>query len=150
MHSVATVAFEEPAHSALIQRILAIPGKLCERRAVHFLLRAEIEVVLAAPDPTTWLGCRDYTLLLLAVQTGLRLSELTGLDRDAIALGAGAHVFCTGKCRKERRTPLTSYSRGALKAWLNKPIRCRTMALFPNMHGAVSAPTPFSFCSPST
>jgi integrase/recombinase XerD len=86
------VSFEEPARSALIQRVLAIPSKGHDKREVHFLTRPEIEAILAVPDRTTWLGRRDHTLLLLAVQTGLRLSELIGLDRDHIHLGAGAHV----------------------------------------------------------
>src|SRR5207244_12743612 len=91
------VSFEEPAHSALIQRVLAIPSKRHDKRQVHFLTRPEIEAVLAAPDRTTWLGRRDHTLLLVAAQTGLRLSELTGLNRDAVHLGSGAHVRCVGK-----------------------------------------------------
>lgn len=77
---------------------------------MHFLTRPEIEAVLAAPDRTTWLGRRDHTLLLVAAQTGLRLSELTGLDRDAVHLGSGAHVRCVSKGRKERTTPLTTLS----------------------------------------
>ena len=98
------VSFEEPAHSALIQRVLAIPSKRHDKRQVNFLTRSEIEAVLAAPDRTTWLGRRDHTLLLLATQTGLRLSELIGLSREAIHLGTGAHVRCVGKGRKERCT----------------------------------------------
>jgi integrase/recombinase XerD len=129
-------SFEEPAHSALIQRVLAIPSKRHDKRQVHFLTRPEIEAILAAPDRTTWLGRRDHTLLLLAAQTGLRLSELIGLDRDAIHLGAGAHVRCVGKGRKERCTPLTSHARGALQAWLQEPVRRTASALFPNMHGS--------------
>src|SRR5260221_3705224 len=107
------VSFEEPAHSALIQRVLAIPAKRHDKRQVNFLTRHEIEAILAVPDQTTWLGRRDHTLLLLAAQTGLRLSELTGLDRDAIQLGAGAHVRCVGKGRKERCTTLTAHTRAA-------------------------------------
>lgn len=129
------VSFEEPAHSALIQRVLAIPSKRHDKRQVHFLTRPEIEALLAAPDRTTWFGRRDHTLLLLAVQTGLRLSELINLDRDAIHLGVGAHVRCVGKGRKERCTPLTAHARGALKAWLKEPARHHANALFPNMHG---------------
>jgi integrase/recombinase XerD len=128
-------SFEEPAHSALIQRVLAVPSKRHDKRQVHFLTRPEIEAILAAPDRTTWLGRRDYTLLLLAAQTGLRLSELISLDRDAIHLGAGAHVRCVGKGRKERCTPLTSHARDALHAWLKEPARQRASALFPNVHG---------------
>jgi site-specific recombinase XerD len=134
------VSFEEPAHSALIQRVLAIPSKRHDKRQVHFLRRPEIEAVLAAPDRTTWLGRRDQALLLLAAQTGLRLSELIGLDRDAIHLGAGAHVRCVGKGRKERCTPLTMHTRAALQAWLREPIRRGASALFPNMYGGRLSP----------
>ena len=129
------VSFEEPTRSALIQRILAIPSKRHDKRQVHFLSRTEIEAILAVPDRTTWLGRRDHTLLLLAAQTGLRLSELIDLDKDAIHLGAGAHVRCVGKGRKERCTPLTVHARGALQEWLREPTRRGSKALFPNMHG---------------
>lgn len=128
------VAFEEPAYCAQIERILAIPGKLHDKREVHFLSRPEIDAILAAPDTRTWLGRRDYALLLLAVQTGLRVSELTSLDRDAVSLGTGAHVLCFGKGRKERRTPLTKHARAVLQSWLKEPARGAT-ALFPNIHG---------------
>ncbi|MER8734284.1 tyrosine-type recombinase/integrase [Mesorhizobium sp. M1227] len=97
--------FEEPAHSAQIQRVLAIPSKRCDKRQLQFLTRPEIEAILACPDRSTWLGRRDYTLLLLAAQTGLRVSEIIDLDRDSVMLGHGAHVRCLGKGRKERSTP---------------------------------------------
>ena len=129
------VSFEEPAHSALIQRVLAIPSKRHDKRPMHFLTRPEIEAILAAPDRATWLGRRDHTLLLLAAQTGLRLSELIGLNRDAIHLGAGAHVQCVGKGRKERCTPLAAHARVALQTWLKEPTRRGAHALFPNVHG---------------
>ena len=101
------VAFEEPAHSAHIQRVLAIPSKRGDKKVVYFLNRLKIEALLEAPDRKTWLGRRDHALLSLAIQTGLRLSELTSLDRDSLAFGAGAHVRCIGKGRKERCTPLS-------------------------------------------
>lgn len=129
------VAFEEPGHSAHIQQVLEIPSKRHDKRQIHFLTRPEIEAILAAPDRTTWFGRRDYTLLLLAVQTGLRLSELVGLDRDSIVLGRGAHVRCLGKGRKERATPLTKLVRSAIQVWLEEPPRHAATALFPNMHG---------------
>jgi len=129
------VSFEEPAHSGLIQRVLAIPSKRHDKRQVHFLTRPEIESILAAPDRTAWLGRRDHTLLLVGAQTGLRLSELIGLDRNDVHLGAGAHVRCVGKGRKERTTPLTTIARRALQAWLKEPVRRGATALFPNVHG---------------
>lgn len=128
-------AFEAPDHSAHIQRVLAIPSKRHDKRIIHFLTRSEIEVLLNAPDRTSWLGRRDHALLLLAIQTGLRLSELTSLDRSAITLGTGAHVRCTGKGRKERCTPLSVQAITTLRAWLKEPPRHNAEALFPNVHG---------------
>jgi site-specific recombinase XerD len=96
------LAFEEPAHSATIQRVLAIPYKRAERKLVAFLAPAEAEALLQAPDRSTVLGRRDHTLLLLAIQTGLRVSELTQLRWQDVQLGSGAHVRCHGKGRKER------------------------------------------------
>lgn len=129
------VAFEEPAYSLQIQRVLAIPPKRVPRKEVEFLSRDEIEAVLAVPDKSTWVGRRDYTLLLLAVQTGLRLSEITGLDRDAVQFGVGAHVRCSGKGRKERSTPLTKLAREAIKKWLAATPRNGAATLFPTVHG---------------
>ncbi|MFS8086915.1 MAG: tyrosine-type recombinase/integrase [Acidobacteriota bacterium] len=129
------IAFEEPAHSAHIQRVLAIPSKRHDKTLVQFLTRPEIEVLLATPDRMTWVGRRDHALLLLAVQTGLRLSELIGLDRDAITVGTGAHVRCLGKGRKERCTPIKGRTIITLKSWLKEPSRNGAQALFPNVHG---------------
>jgi site-specific recombinase XerD len=112
------VAFLEPAHSGLIQRVLAIPHKRCERNLVNFLTRPELEAVLRAPDQSTWHGRRDYALLLVAVQTGLRVSELIDLRPEQLVLGTGAHIRCHGKGRKERCVPLTRQVAAVLKAWI--------------------------------
>jgi integrase/recombinase XerD len=134
------VSFEEPSYSAQIQRVLVIPSKRHDKRQVDFLARPEIEAILSVPDRISWIGRRDYTLLLLAVQTGLRLSELVNLDRDAVFLGPGAHVRCIGKGRKERATPLTKLARTTLRAWLKEPRRRGAIALFPNVHGGRLSP----------
>jgi site-specific recombinase XerD len=120
--------------------VLAIPGKRHTRALVHFLSRPEIDALLAAPDQRTWFGRRDHALLLVAVQTGLRLSELTGLQRDDAALGTGAHVRCVGKGRKERCTPLTKMTVTVLKAWLREPARHGAEALFPSAGGGRLSP----------
>ena len=129
------VALEEPAYAGQIQRVLAIPGKLHDKREVHFLTREEINAILAAPDPSRWIGRRDHMLLHLAAQTGLRLSEIVQLERTAVALGTGAHVRCLGKGRKERCTPLTTQTRRALQVWLKEADRLGSTRLFPNIHG---------------
>ena len=127
-------AYEEPAHAAQIQRVLAIPGKRCLKALVKFLDRPETEALLTAPDLRTWYGHRDHVLLLVAVQTGLRLSELTSLRREDLDLGTAAHLRCVGKGRKERSTPLTKQAAVALKTWLPQLTK-NTAWLFPNAQG---------------
>ena len=133
-------AFQEPALSAHIQRVLAIPYKRQARPMIDFLSHAEIEALLAVPDRSTWVGRRDYALLVLALQSGLRLSELTSLSRTAVAFGPGAHVRCQGKGRKERCTPLTRCTAALLKTWLKEPVAQSTEILFPNRYGARLSP----------
>jgi len=128
-------ALEAPSHAAQIQRVLAIPAKRFTRTLVPFLSRPEVDALLAAPDQHTWSGRRDHALFLLAVQTGLRLSELTGLQRDDLHLGAGAHVRVVGKGRKERCTPLSKNTRAVLAAWMREPPKVAAQPLFPNAQG---------------
>ena len=128
-------AFETPAHAAQIQRVLAIPSKRFTRRQIAFLTRPEVDALLATPDQRTWFGRRDHALLLVAVQTGLRLSELTALTRNDVIVGTGAHVRVIGKGRKERCTPLAKPTRAALKAWLREPPRGDGQVLFPTHRG---------------
>lgn len=128
-------AFEAPAHAAQTQRVLAIPAKRFTRTLVPFLSRPEVDALLAAPDLQTWSGRRDHALILLAVQTGLRLSELTGLVPDDLQLGAGAHVRVIGKGRKERCTPLSKSTRAVLTAWTREPPKVTGQPVFPNAQG---------------
>jgi len=128
-------AFEAPAHSAQIQRVLAIPTKRFTRNLVQFLTHAEVDALLAAPNQATWSGRRDHAFLLVAVQTGLRLSEMTGLKREDIIIGHGAHVRVIGKGRKERCTPIAKSTLIVLKAWLREPQRGDSDVLFPSAQG---------------
>lgn len=129
------VAFEAPTHAAQIQRVLAVPAKRFQRALVPFLSRQEVDALLAAPDQRTWSGRRDHALILLAVQTGLRLSELTGLRQKDLHVETGAHVRVLGKGRKERCTPLSKSTRAVLAAWLREPLRLPDQPLFPNARG---------------
>ena len=129
-------AFEAPANSAQIHRVLAIPSKRWTRTTIDFLTRPEIDALLAGPDTRTWCGRRDHALLLVAVQTGLSLSELTGLCRDGVELGVGAHVRVVGKGRKQRSTPLAKNTVAALKAWLREIPSHDDAIVFPSARGA--------------
>ena len=112
------VAVNEPQLLHHCQRVLAMPAKRHEKRAIDYLDRDEIEAVVAAPDLSTWHGRRDRAILLLTLQTGLRVTELITLTCDDIALGGGAHVRCMGKGRKERATPIRKDSIKLLRNWL--------------------------------
>ncbi len=136
IHSFAHyVAFSEPAHALLCQRLVAMPSRRYERKVIEFLTSAEIEALLGIPDPSTWIGCRDRTLLLVALQTGLRVSELIGLTRDDVVLGASAHVRCVGKGRKHRCTPLRRDATKALAQWLQTHPASPSDPVFPAIRG---------------
>ena len=130
------LALQEPSLGALAQRVLAIPGKRHKTKPVDFLTRDEIDALLAAPDQRTWAGRRDRTLLLVAVQTGLRASELIGLRCQDVVLGTGAHVRCLGKGRRERCTPLRKDAVGALRHWLPERNGQPSEVVFPNAQGS--------------
>ncbi|MGD0638709.1 MAG: tyrosine-type recombinase/integrase [Nitrososphaerales archaeon] len=128
-------ALNEPALALHCQRILAIPAKRYERGPVEFLTKEETDALTAAPDPGTWIGRRDRTLLLLAVQTGLRNSEITSLRWRDVEFGAGAHVRCLGKGRKMRCTPLRSDVVIALREWSEEQRGGKEDFVFPSSCG---------------
>jgi site-specific recombinase XerD len=128
------VAMTDPTWLLHCQRILAMPNKRYVKRTVTFLDADEIAALLAAPDRTTWAGRRDHALLLLAVQTGLRASELVGLQCGDVVLGSGAHIRCMGKGRKERATPLRRETAKLLAAWIGND-KDGNSPLFPSIRG---------------
>ena len=128
-------ALEAPQHSGLIQRVLVIPNKRQPRPLVGFLTRPEIDALLLAPDRDTWWGRRDHALLLTAVQTGLRLAEITSIRQQDVCLGTGAHVRCEGKGRKERCTPLAKSTVAVLTTWIREQGEDGATILFPSARG---------------
>lgn len=128
-------AVREPAHTGLIQRVLAIPQKRFERAVVSFLTSEEIDAILAVPDRSTWIGRRDHTLLAVALQTGLRVSELITLRCQDISLGRGPHLRCLGKGRKQRCTPLTTQTVALLRTWLKEHNGSTDAPVFPSRRG---------------
>lgn len=126
---------DHPEHADTITRALAVPARRATPRTVQFLTVEETEALLDAPDPRTWTGRRDRALLTLAVQTGLRISELTALTINDIHTGAGAHVTCTGKGRKYRATPLTAATLTVLVPYLTERATRPGAAVFPGPRG---------------
>jgi integrase/recombinase XerD len=136
IHSLfAYAALRHPEHAASIQRVLAIPTKRVERNLVTFLTEAEADALLASCDRNRWTGRRDHALLMLTIQTGLRISELARLTCADVTLGVGAHVHCIGKGRKERRTPLVSTTVDVLQVWLAERDGAPFEPLFPTTTG---------------
>jgi site-specific recombinase XerD len=128
-------ALRHPDHAALIARVIAVPTKRFDRAIVTYLTPEEVDALLAAPDPKRWIGRRDHTLLTVAIQTGLRVTELTGLRCHDVHLGTGAHVVVFGKGRKQRATPLTSQTVAVLHEWLNERAGQPEEPLFPTSRG---------------
>jgi site-specific recombinase XerD len=128
-------SLRHPEHALLIQRVLAIPPKRFERPTVSFLTAVEIDALLAAPNSTRWEGRRDRALLLVAVQTGLRVSELTGLNCGDVTLGTGGCVRCEGKGRRHRAVPLTAATAAVLRQWIEERSGLRDDPLFPTRTG---------------
>jgi len=129
------VAMHEPAYAHHCQKILAMPSKRYVRRTVEFLERSEMEALLAAPDPLTWTGRRDHAILVVALQTGMRVSELVQLRCRDIVFGTGAHIRCEGKGRKRRATPLRRDTVKTLEAWLKERAGSTDDPVFPTIRG---------------
>jgi integrase/recombinase XerD len=128
------VAMSDPTWLLHCQRVLAMPNKRYVKRTVTFLDGCEIAALVAAPDRSTWAGRRDHVLLLVALQTGLRASELVSLRCGDVSLGTGAHIRCIGKGRKKRSTPLRRDTAKLLQAWIGDR-RDSTDPLFPSIRG---------------
>lgn len=128
-------ALEHPEHAHTIARVMAIPTKRHERNTVSYLDLDEIKVLLRAPDRGTWLGRRDHALLVVMIQTGVRVSELVGLRVHDVQLGTGAHIRITGKGRKKRATTLTGETVATVRAWLKERRGQPADPLFPTRQG---------------
>jgi site-specific recombinase XerD len=129
------IARQEPALGAIAHRVVAIQGKRCAKNTVDYLTRAEMVALLDAPSQATWSGRRDKALLLLAMETGLRVSELIGLRCQDFGFGTGAHVRCMGKGRKSRCVPLRKETEKVMRAWLKQQGDHATDIVFPNARG---------------
>lgn len=130
-------AYELPSRSAQIQQVLVMPRKRFPRRLISFLTRPEVLALLRTPDRHKWVGRRDHALLLLTIQTGLRLAEATGLVRSNVVLGKVAYLQVVGKGRRERTVPIAKSVATVFKEWLDEPRRFHTDLIFPSTRGGV-------------
>lgn len=128
-------ALRHPESAGLIQRVLAIPQKRFEKKTICFLANDEIEALLAVPDLGTWIGRRDRVILLVAIESGLRVSELTTLRIGDVVIGKSSYLRCEGKGRKERSTPVTSSTASVLAAWMTELGGGSCDPLFPTAAG---------------
>jgi integrase/recombinase XerD len=130
-------SLRHPEHAELITRVLAIPPKRYDRTLITHLTEPEIHGLLDAPDPRTWIGRRDHAMFALAIETGLRVSELVGLRCGDVHLAAPAHIACHGKGRKDRITPLTNPTVAVLRTWVSERAGLPADPLFPTSRGAL-------------
>lgn len=131
----AYAALQHPEHARLIQQVLDIPPKRHDKRAVSFLAAGEVDALLDAPDQSRWEGRRDRAMMALAVQTGLRVSEITSLNCGDVTFGEGAAVRCEGKGRKQRAVPLSRPIQLLLRHWLDERSGRPGDPLFPTRTG---------------
>jgi integrase/recombinase XerD len=129
------IALYVPEQIELIRQVLAIPAKRYQRKVITYLTHEEIECLLQIPDRNSWIGRRDHALLMLMIQTGLRVSEATHLCRHDLFLETGAHIRCSGKGRKERCTPILKQMVRVLKSWITENEFRQTDSLFPSVNG---------------
>jgi len=129
------LALREPAHGALIQRVLAIPQKRHTRRVVGFLTQPEVAALIAAPDQSSVMGRRDHLLLVVTIETGMRVSEIVRLCVGDVTIAATSQIRCIGKGRKERITPLGRTTAPLLRHWIEERGDPQTAPLFPARHG---------------
>ena len=128
-------SFQEPQLSGHIQRVLAIPTKRYQKREIDFLTVDEVDAILDAIDRSSWIGRRDYTLISLAIHTGMRVSEIINLCCRDVTLGGGAYVYCSGKGRKDRSMPLGKTVSEVIEHWLGELDVKPSVPLFPNRQG---------------
>jgi site-specific recombinase XerD len=128
-------SLRHPEHAAVFQQVLAIPPKRADKRTITFLDPAEAQALIGAPDLARWEGRRDRAIIILALQAGLRVSELTGLNCGDITLGTGSHVRCEGKGRKQRAVPLTSQAQAVMRTWIAERGGTPHDPLFPTRTG---------------
>ena len=137
--------YQVPESSSLISQVLAIPNKKFTKKVIHYLTREEVDALLQVPDQRTWIGRRDFVLMVIAIQTGLRLSELTQLKKENINLGPVAYIRCLGKGRKERYTPLNHLSVKVLRKWFKELENSSFDFVFPTFYGKRMSPDNFRY-----
>jgi site-specific recombinase XerD len=137
-------ALRHPEHAASIARVLEIPSKRHRQTVISYLERPEIDALLQAPDRTTWLGRRDHAMILVALQTGVRVSELVNLTISAVTLTTGAHLKLLGKGRKERSAILTTETVAILREWLREREGHPHEPTFPTRRGGPLTPRAFA------
>ncbi len=119
--------------------LTAVRSSKSEHRLPRFLNQGEIVRLIEAPDTSSLPGLRDRAILELLYSTGIRVSELVGLNVENLDL-IGEVVKVRGKGKIQRMTPMGRYAAVALSDYLNSPKRRRGSsprdAVFLNRSGA--------------
>lgn len=100
------VAAREPEVLEICQRLCAIPFKKAEARTMLYLEHNEVLHILRCIDRSTSIGRRDYLLVLLLFETGVRAQEMASLHTSCLRLTDSPQARILGKGRKERICPL--------------------------------------------
>lgn len=102
------VSYEAPEYLGIISKVKAIPFRRIEKKEVCYLTKEEIDGLLNVCNNSTLKGRRDYLIILLLYNTGIRVTEMISIrKKDVIESSNGQHhLRVMGKGRKERIIPL--------------------------------------------
>lgn len=138
------IEYRVPSAIDQVRRILAIPTKRSTSRLVGYLSREQAQAIINAPDSTV-AGLRDRAMLHLAVATGIRVSELVGIQLEDLVLQPQPTLAVLGKGRRERRLPLWRETATALKRWLRARPEGPSRHLFLNDRGGALTRSGFAY-----
>jgi integrase/recombinase XerD len=114
------VAARNPEHLDLAQRVLGIPFKRTQQRAIDYLEYEEIDAILKTINRTTLQGSRDYALLVTMFNTGGRVQEIADLRACDLQLAKPFQARLFGKGKKERYCPLWPQTATVLRAFCSQ------------------------------
>lgn len=129
------ISFQEPQAGVIINQVLSIPNKKCNKKLITYLTDDEVKGLMDVIDQRSWFGRRDKTLITIAVETGMRLTEITELKWGNFRLDSSGEVKCTGKGRKERIIPISPQVVKMLSQWSKEIDNTENAYVFPTKEG---------------
>jgi site-specific recombinase XerD len=116
------VSYEAPEYLGIVRKIKAIPFRNVEKKEINYLTKEEIDALLNTCKNSTPDGRRDYLMILLLYNSGMRVSEMISMRRKDVIISSNGqcHLRIMGKGRKERTIPLWQTTIKCLTQYINE------------------------------